>query len=433
MNHSRWRSSLILALLLATGTIYIIRGPLRELRDSGDFAAPYASARCWLAGLNPYLQTNIDREYRLADGDPAFAPSMGQTPSLYPASAFVLISPLAAADWKTATVTWMIISNVAFLTSILLILRFTYTRSPGIVPCVLAFFLFFSAPHAGFAKGQPSILTISLIVVAIYLPPFAKRDLVAGLLVGLSCCFKPQIALPFLFLFGWQRRWRVIGTGIGVVILVWVAALPNLIHASPNWAADWVNTIQSSTNPGGANDPSFRSGSSFQLVNFQSVVGFFTDQPVIYNLFTFAMIVGVAAVVFALKRPQPQQYWLVVSWLTVLELLGSYHRYYDLQLLLLCTGGLVTLDWTGRRGTLLWILGLVACLSVPLQVIAAQAYSAPALASKLAMGGRPLAFVALHHQPLCLLAIALVFGWLIVASPQERYFEPRQLRSATTC
>ena len=58
------------ALLLAAGAIFVVRGPYRALRDSEDFASPYSSAKCWVAGLNPYQQANIDREYRRAGGVP---------------------------------------------------------------------------------------------------------------------------------------------------------------------------------------------------------------------------------------------------------------------------------------------------------------------------------------------------------------------------
>jgi hypothetical protein len=44
---------------------------------------------------------------------------------------------------------------------------------------------------------QPSVLAICLLTAALYLPVFPRRDLIAGLLVGLTCCVKPQVALPF--------------------------------------------------------------------------------------------------------------------------------------------------------------------------------------------------------------------------------------------
>jgi hypothetical protein len=418
-----------LALLLAAGAVFFLRGPYRELRDSGDFATVFAASRCWTAGLSPYRQANIDREYRLGGGDLRVAPIMEQTPSLYPPSALALVSIIAAADWKTAKGAWMAISTLSFLTSLVLILRWVYAQSRVYVQSedyarnsklalyLSLFLLLFSPVHTGLAKGQPSVLAISLLTAAIYLPSFPRRDLLAGLLLGLSCCIKPQIALPFLLFFGWQRRWSVVGTSVSAMILVWAVALPPLMHRSPSWTGDWVGTMQSSTQPGGANDPSFRGAASYQLVNLQSVVGFFTDNPTIYNLIAYAVTIGVGLSAFLWKRPQDPLPWLILGLLSMLVLLGFYHRYYDLQLLLLGTGGMVSLDWAGRRGLLLWILGLLACLSLPIQVIAAQAYALPALGSRLSAGGRMLALLALHHEPLCLLALALTFAWLIVVSP----------------
>jgi hypothetical protein len=409
-----------LTLLLAAFAVFVLRGPYRELRDSGDFATVYAASRCWIAGLSPYQQPNIDREYRLGGGDPAVAPSVEQTPSLYPPSALALGSIVAAGGWKSAKLAWTVISTLAFLGSLLLIFRWVYQRSPEIAVYVLAFCLVLSPVHSGLFKGQPSVLTISLLAAALYLPLFPRRDLVAGLLVGLSCCIKPQVALPFLLFFGWQRRWGVIGGSIGVMIVVWAVALPRITYKSPSWPNDWVNTLQASTKPGSPNDPTtFPGSSSHQLVNLQSAIGFFTSNPAIYNLATYALVIAIGAWAFLRKRPQPPLPWLILGLLSVLVLLVSYHRYYDLQLLLLGIGGLVTLDWTGRRGLLLSILALVACLSLPLQVVAAEAYAMPALGARLAAGGRTLAFLALHHQPLCLVALALIFAWLIVVAPRH--------------
>jgi len=418
LNNSPPRLIVSSALLLAAGAFFFFRGPYRELRDSQDFALVYSASRCWVAGLDPYQQENIDREYRLAGGDPTVAPNPASTPSVYPPDTLALVSILAVADWTTARMAWMAICTVAFLISIPLVLRSAYARSYKLAFYLLAFSLLYSPVNSGLAKGQPGVLAISLLTTAIHLPAFRRRETLGGLLVGLSCCIKPQIALPFLLFFAWQRRGRVIAAALCVIVLVSVAALTRITYNSPTWAKHWVSTVQASTRPGAPNDPTtFRGSSSYQLVNFQSAVGFFTNNPVIYNLVTCAVIFGLAAVAFAMQRPQPQLPWLMLGLLSTLVLLGSYHRYYDSQLLLLCGGGMLATDWTARRGLLGWVLSLVACLSFPLQVAAAKAYSLPAAQSRLAGGGRTLAFFALHHQPLCLLAIALIFAWLIVVSP----------------
>jgi hypothetical protein len=378
-----------------------------------------------VAGLNPYQQANIDREYRRAGGVPIDAQSLQSLPTVfapvYPPSTFVLVSTLAGTDWKTAKIVWMTINTLSFLASILLLLKSAYNRSRQLALYLLAFCLLFAPVQTGIAKGQPSVLAICLLTAALYLPVFPRRDLIAGLLVGLSCCIKPQIALPFFLYWIWRRQWGVIGASIGVVILAWAVALPSLIHGSPTWASDWLSTLQSATGPGTSFDPTFRNVSTYQLVNFQSAVGFFTDKTVVCNLVTYALIAGLIALILALKHPLAQQPWLILGLLPVLILFGSYHRYYDLQLLLLCIGGLVLVDWSGRRGLLGGLLAVVACLSVPLQAAAARAYSLPSLGDKLKEGGRTLQFIALHHQPCCLLAIALMFAWLIVVSPSGQY------------
>ncbi len=180
------RPAVAIVLLLTAGAIFVVRGPYRALRDSEDFATPYSSAKCWVAGLNPYHQATIDCEYRRAGGVPMDAESPQSLPtvfiSVYPPSAFVLVSTLAGADWKTAKIAWMTINTLSFLASIVLVLKSAYNRSRQLAVYLLAFCLLFAPVQTGIAKGQLSVLAICLLTAALYLPVFPRRDLIAGLL-----------------------------------------------------------------------------------------------------------------------------------------------------------------------------------------------------------------------------------------------------------
>ena len=98
-----------------------------------------------------------------------------------------------------------------------------------------------------------------------------------------------------------------------------------------------MENLHSSSVAGGGMDPTLASPSSHLLVNLQTVAGFFTtSQPVCDAI---VWVLSAAAIVWALNasaRLSPEaRCWLLPGLLAIIVLLGSYHRYYDLQLLLL--------------------------------------------------------------------------------------------------
>jgi len=184
-------------------------------------------------------------------------------------------------------------------------------------------------------------------------------------------------------------------------------ALKNLLTLPAGWWLDWSANVKMASAPGGNMDPTLASTGSHWLSNFQTVIGFFTLNQQLCNWATYALLGALVIGVLAVTRFQLNE-WHAVALLATLLLLGSYHRYYDLQLLMLCANAALLLYRKG--GPAAWI-GSAAALALwfPLQALAAAHMPIPA------SGAASFAqFLAFRNQPLCLLALALVFAWALV-------------------
>jgi len=387
--------------------LFWMRGPRRALSDSGDFATVYSAARCWRAHQNPYLEANIDRQYASGHGDPVRAPNPDLTASVYLPSLFPLVAPVASLDWAAAKRVWLMVELAAFALSLLCVARSELITSPLTAAWILIAFLFFSATQTGISKGQPGVLCISLLVAAMYLKRAPRAQLLAGLLLGISCCVKPNVAAPFFLFLCWRKQWRAAAISVAVGLAVWAIALKNLLTLPPGWWLAWSANLKMSSAPGGNMDPTLASTGSHWLSNFQTVVGFFTTNQQLCNWVTYAVLGALVIAVFAVTRFHMNQ-WQALALLSTLLLLGSYHRYYDLQLLMLCANAALLLYRSGGREV--WLATAAALpLWFPVQALAAAVLPIPAPGA-----ASFLQFLAFRNQPLCLLALALVFAWALI-------------------
>jgi hypothetical protein len=395
------------SLALLALVLFYWRGPRRAMSDSGDFATVYAASRCWLAQENPYLEANIDRQYTSGHGDPVHAPNPELTGSVYLPSIFPLVASVAWLDWDAAKRVWLIFGVAAFVLSLLCVARSELIPNPETAVGVITVLLLFSATQTGISKGQPGVICISLLVAALYLKPTPHEELWAGLFLGISCCLKPNVAMPFFLFMCWRRQWRALAVAIGVGAVVSAVALKNLLTLPPGWWLAWSDNLKAASAPSGNMNPTIASAGSHWLVNFQTVIGFFTTNQNLCNLLTYALLGALVAAVLLITRFK-LDVWQALALLSTLVLLGSYHRYYDVQLLMVCTNAAILLY---RKPNLAVWIGSAAAFMLwfPLQALAfgAMMYPKPGAASLLQ-------FLAFRNQPLCLLALALVFARALV-------------------
>jgi hypothetical protein len=424
MSYFRNRIHTATLLLLALSLIvFFARGARRSLTDSGDFSTVYASTRCWLAHENPYLEANVEQQYASGKGDPAHKPNADLTASVYLPSIFPLVAPVAWLDWKAAERAWLLLSLIAFSISLVCVARSELIPNLNVAVATVSVFLLCSATHTGIAKGQPSVICISLLVAALYLKPTPKEELMAGLFIGLSCCIKPNFALPYMLFCCWRRQRRVVIVSVIVPALVSAFAMKNLLALTPEWWLSWSANIKMAAAPNGNMNPTISNIGSTFLVNFQTVIGFFTTNQQICNIVTFLLLGALALAVLMITKLKADP-WQALSLFTLLLILATYHRYYDVQLLMLCINS--ALQMSRKPSPAIWIaIAPLALLWLPLEAIAANIlpYPTPAHAGIIQ-------FFAFRNQPLCLFALTLVSAWVVirnspVAPSLARAIQPR--------
>src|SRR5437879_9573856 len=78
------------ALLICSCIYFFVRGPVRGVHNSSDFAVFYAASRAWLVGENPYEAATLRAIFRDASGE-----DKQLTESLNPPVTFPILVPFA--------------------------------------------------------------------------------------------------------------------------------------------------------------------------------------------------------------------------------------------------------------------------------------------------------------------------------------------------
>lgn len=161
--------------------------------EKTDFAQDYLMAKAVFAGMNPYLPLNVLGEH-FGITTQFFHPSPHPPP-------FILMSlPLGLLSFKNANFVWLIIGLVSLLISIRLI--FKTTRISWLVLFLVAFV--WPPIWSNFHLGQLMVFQLLFLTLA-WISLSARRDLGAGVLIGLVISIKP-ILWPLLLLFVIKKR-----------------------------------------------------------------------------------------------------------------------------------------------------------------------------------------------------------------------------------
>jgi hypothetical protein len=378
-NRWLWRVVFILASLY-----FVARGPWRAIHDSGDFLLVFTAARNWLHGVNPYTPGDLAATAQAA-GIQATPALFVTSPSVYLPSALPILAPLALLPWSIAKALWLACLLAFSFWNIAVFSRIAKDRA---LP-VACFLLAFAPLHTGIGQGQPSVLVCSLIFLSLFTP----QPYVAGCLLGLAICIKPQLAIGFLFLALGQRQYRqllaacVVGiasTGIGLMFIApgWFPAL----------SANLREIVGSTSGLAGASQPT----SWYQLVNLHILIPEALARTPL-EIVLYAILISVTA--FAAVRAADVR--LAPALIASTTILIGYHRFYDAQLLWLGVPAILflTQKLTSR---LLW--AAYAVFLIPGQTIVALWAGANNDSAGWAL--------LLRHETLALLLISMIFIWM---------------------
>lgn len=307
---------------------------------------------------------------------PTWPMGNGPLPYNHPAAEALVFLPLAGTDVVTAYDRWILLNVFLLLGSFwLLRVELQDLNSQRIIPPVLWAAAFFPVTM-GFLLGQDSILILFLYSV-FYHQSCRGNHHWAGLAVGL-CTFKPQLALPFAFLyFLCRRRWSGLagflfgGSAIGAfsVALVGVQGMKDFValNALTQEYRPWLFNSRLMPQVRGLVQSIFNGWFSYsQMVGVVIIV-------------SLGIMIGAALWVLYLPKVRPHvagdSHDLEFAFCAIITVLVSYHLYpYDLSMLLIPVLLVINRTLSGNKpmGTPIWILltAIGSLFFLPLHLVA---------------------------------------------------------------
>lgn len=351
------------SVILAIGLLFLLRGPVRAFFDSRDFASVYGAARCWAEGLNPYDLAVVAIEYNGAEGDPETKPNMYFTPSVYPPSTFLLVWPVARFSWPIARLLSIILNLAAVATGAFFLSRMLLP--PARRWLVLILTLCFEPLMAALAKSQPTVIATMLIIIAELLRR-SRHLILAGILLGLSLCVKPTMAILLFAFYAGIGYFKISLVAAGTVVVTMLVSIWP-IGVAP--LADLARNIRAASLPGAINDASLAAPYAYHLVNLQSLFSLFSPSPLIVDCLVYALIGTAFLVTLVWTRRSGHDLGIEIGIaLTAMwTLMITYHRPFDVYLLWLAAP-----LWIGAGGRILRNGFFLACLPffVPTHAVA---------------------------------------------------------------
>jgi len=298
----RW----LMRLLVASATAMAVIGwfGLRIFGVRADWLAYYAAGHF-------VLERQIANIYDFTLLQAWQAPLIGDfvIVFLYAPVYSLAFAPLALLPVQIARVAWLVIGLAASLTAALLSTRWSGLKTPVSILALLAF-----PPLAySLAVGQISPITLLIFTFVASLEWQGRHDYLPGLMAGLAL-YKPQLLIPLVIYWIFNKRWRSLVGFIFTSILVGLGSY----LASPKATLDF-----------------FQLSSQFMPMAENSTVS--GANASMYALFPWVGILvalGVITVLFFLAHRGTNRYAYAMLWLAPV-LVTPYIVTYDLLLLAL--------------------------------------------------------------------------------------------------
>jgi hypothetical protein len=418
-----------LYLLLLGCLLFVLIGSFMEGTGSnamGDFKGVYCDARSLLEHRDPYKQAEILRVYQQDAGNRPLSPDElrhALTLNVYLPNMFIFIAPFAILPWGTAHLLWMILIAASYLFAAFLMWDIGASRAPVASGALVAFCVV-NSPLQLFTTGNPAGIVVSLCVVAVWC--FLKeRFIPAGIIcLAVGLAIKPHDAglvwLFFLLAGGIYRK-----RAVQIFVLTAVLALPSILWVSqvaPQWMQELHSNLITISAHGSMNDPGPSPASNRtagMVIDLQSVVSVFRDDPRIYNPIAY-LICGVPLLVWLVvtlrSHFSPAGAWLALAAVVPLTMLVTYHRPQDAKLLLLTVPACAML-WA-EGGLIGWLALLVDTIGIamtgdfPLALLVGLTNNLhPDITT---FSGQMQYIALLRPVPLILLAMSVFYLWIYV-------------------
>lgn len=422
----RLQAALIIIFILGCAML-AWRGASRALVGSGDMAIIYTSARCWLAGENPYEAADIARQWALAGGGESPNPSLlGSAVLLYPPPTFVLLAPLAALPWSVAAPAWLVLCILLYIATVAAAARIAgLDRGTTAWWALLAGSAWLAPVATNLMVGQLAIPAVALAVLAQQARTGgAGRNWSTGILLGLGAALKPQVAGLFIAYEAGRLRWRNSAVALAVLGTVAAIGIGRMEAAGVPWRASWTRNLADFTTLSNGDPTRSNPDTRHHIISLHYPLHTFTDNRDLVRVIVYAIVGGLCLAYFLIdlrrgrQRGEGRHELVSLSMVAVVSLMIVYHRFYDAVLLVfplaLAVSGLLS---PGRRGLYAALLVLVALFALPSAAILAEAAKRGMIPAGLS-GTRLWEHLILPHQALALPAMAAVLLLIRLRTPR---------------
>jgi hypothetical protein len=363
-------------------------------------------------GENPYDSEALKKELREAGATRRLEHQQDLNPSVYLVTAMPLVATVAWLRWPAANIVWCLLSLAFFAASLIVILRYAKlsTANKWIFGSVA---LAFSPTYVGLLRGNASVLSISLLTLALCLS-VDRRTRMAGAFLGVALCLKPQVALGAICMLALWRYWSTLFLAAAIFSTIAVIGVLGASSFGKHW--EWWRSEQQNVAAayGSSSDTNPLSVSAFQFLNAQPILAYPIRDPLWSGLavWIFAAILTAFYLWFRRRAGVPSLS-RDIAFSCILTIVVMYHRYYDGQLLLLFIPLLPEL-WRAQNRRMAIFLGICLISSAfPDQTVFAKLMG-PQVTNLLR-------FILMRHQPMGVLAmgIALVLSWKQIARTSQ--------------
>lgn len=286
------RRSLVLArLAVLVGAVEFILRALVRTRSNwlSDLAAPYTSARFWMAGANPYNPFTFFAKWE-ASGAPKLGLSdfVSGAHSVYPPPTLLLMSPLALLQWPSAVHAFVVLGLILYFASIYALARLGWpqhrslseTANDPLALLFIAFALGLAPVHTAFHSVNIVLFATcaAMLSVALFVrlkaarPGTPKGLLLVGIGVTAAILLKPTTGVFLLPWLARERRWRLIAailTACGVITALSFA--PLIAHQGMSWLTDYRQNVSALFTQGGNADVSPQNTNNTDRIDLQLV------------------------------------------------------------------------------------------------------------------------------------------------------------------
>jgi hypothetical protein len=361
-------------LLLMGGGISIIWGISLERSVRGGvmgFPGIYFGTKCLLQGGDPYDVNQLERVYQ-AQGIPIPSESIERRQSVTRyvnlPTTFLFVAPFTFLPLATAQTLWLLLVVGSFSLAAFMMWRLGKNYAPGV--SLLLTFIVLANCEIIFSGGNTAGLVVGLCVIAVWCLLNERFALLGVICLASSLAIKPHdVGLVWIYflLAGRAQGKRALQAGALALALALIGTLW-ASHVAPHWASELRSNLATISAHGGINEPgptSIGVSSPDMIIDLQTVVSIFRDDPRIYNPVTYA-ICGIILLIWIVavlrSRPMPENALFALVSCAALSMLVTYHRSYDAKLLLLSVPACAML-WA-EGGAIAWMALLIGAAGV---------------------------------------------------------------------